>query len=154
MIDPEATRARLAALLAAESTLVLSTAGPAGPAGAPLFYLPEPGLRVVWLSSPRSRHSRNLAADPRAAISVFARTFHWEAIRGAQLDGTAAIVEDATERAALLAAYRARFSLGPSFDAAIEASRVYRFVPRRARLIDNALGFPGRVEIELEPSAA
>ena len=58
---------RLAALIESQSTLVLSTAGADGPHGAPLFYVPDGDLRLCWLSSPRSRHSLDLAAHSEAA---------------------------------------------------------------------------------------
>jgi len=148
MIEESEARRLLGELLERESTLVLSTAGPHG---APLFYVPLPGPALYWLSSSSSRHSRALAGE--VAVSIHASTFRWDEIRGAQLRGEASAVEAPDERAAVLAAYRARFALPASFDAAIERSTLYRFRPRWARYLDNALGFPGRVEIRFEPSA-
>jgi len=149
MIDRAEARRRLAALIESQSTLVLSTAGADGPHGAPLFYVPDGDLRLCWLSSPRSRHSLDLAAHSEAAISIHASTFRWEEIRGAQLRGSVETVEAAEERARILAAYRGRFDLGPSFDQAIARAGLYRFTPAWARLLDNRLGFPGKVEIDL-----
>ena len=149
MIDASEARRRLAALIDSQSTLVLSTAGAGGPAGAPLFYVPCGDLRLCWLSSPRSRHSENLAsANGAAAVSIHAATFRWEEILGAQLTGTVEVVEAQDERARILAAYRERFDLGPSFDRAIGSAALYRFTPTRARLLDNGLGFPGKVELD------
>ena len=146
MIDATEARRRLQALLEEESTLVLCTAGET-PWGAPLFYVPGRDGVLHWLSSPRSRHSLELAVRPEVAVAIHGSTFRWEEIRGAQLEGVAGIVDEPAERARLLAAYRARFDLGPTFEEAIARSVLYRFVPTRARLLDNALGFPGKVEI-------
>jgi uncharacterized protein YhbP (UPF0306 family) len=145
MISEAEARERLQDLIEQESTLVLSTAGADGPSGAPLFFVPGEGGALYWLSSPSSRHSREL--EGQVAVSIHASTFRWEAIRGAQLRGTAAVVEAAEERAALLQVYRRRFGLDESFDPLIARSALYRFTPRWARYLDNGLGFPGRVEI-------
>ena len=149
MLPRDEALRRLQDILEAESTLVLSTAGEDGASGAPLFYVPLPDLRLAWLSSPRSRHAIEGSADPRVAVAIFTKTFRWEAIRGAQLRGRVAPVEAGGEREAILAAYRRRFSLDASFDPVIGASVLYRFEPAQARLLDNQLGFPGRVEIAL-----
>lgn len=146
MIDAAEARRRLRALLEEQTTLVLCTAGEK-PWGAPLFYLPGADGALYWLSSARSRHSVELAGRPEVAVAIHGSTFRWEEIRGAQLEGVAHAVDAPEERARVLAAYRARFDLGPSFEEAIARSVLYRFVPSRARLLDNALGFPGKVEI-------
>lgn len=150
MLSREEALRRLNRVVEGQSTLVLSTAGDEGPSGAPLFYVPLPDLRLAWLSSPRSRHAIHGEADPRAAVSIFAPTFRWEEILGAQLQGRVEVVREEEERAGILAAYERRFGLGASFDGIIAASVLYRFEPTRARLLDNRLGFPGRVEISFE----
>ena len=144
MIDEAEARRRLQRLIEEQSTLVLATTDEEGAHAAPLFYLPGPDATLLWLSSPRSRHAM---ASGEVAVAIHAPTFRWEAIRGAQLRGRVEVVAAGTEREGLLAAYRARFALEDSFEQAIARSCLYRFVPSWARYLDNALGFPGKVEI-------
>ncbi len=151
MISDEDARGRLKDLIERESTLVLSTAGDGGPSGAPLFYVPGEGHTLYWLSSPSSRHSRELGRE--VAVSIPGATVRWDDIRGAQLRGEASVVDDADERARVLRAYRDRFALPGTFDQAIARSALYRFTPHWARYLDNALGFPGKVEIEFRSPA-
>lgn len=139
-------RARLWELLEGESTLALATVVAGRPTVAPLFYVPWGGA-LCWLSSPTSRHSQAVEAQGWAAATVFASTFDWAAIRGAQLEGRVEVV-DGPDRTEVLAAYTARFSLGETFAPTIEGSRLYRLVPTWARLLDNSAGFGGRVEFE------
>lgn len=126
--------------------MVLSTADRSGaPAGAPLFFLASESLTLFWLSAPDSRHSRNLEEQPEAAVSVFAPVHDWREIRGVQMTGYARRAADTS----ILPAYRARFKLGPEFDAAIASSAVWEFRPRWLRFLDNSLGFGFKIELEL-----
>ncbi|WP_433305623.1 pyridoxamine 5'-phosphate oxidase family protein [Actinoplanes sp. CA-030573] len=51
---------------------MLATADDDGrPWATPVFYAPDGERRVVWVSTPDSRHSRNIAARPEVAITVF-----------------------------------------------------------------------------------
>jgi nitroimidazol reductase NimA-like FMN-containing flavoprotein (pyridoxamine 5'-phosphate oxidase superfamily) len=143
------TIAQAAELVAAETTLVLATAGAGGPAAAPLFYWPE-GLALYWLSSPESRHSRNLAGEPRAAVAVYASVRDWRDIRGVQMEGTASPVADSGERERVLAAYRKRFSLDAALDTVIARSVLFVFRPAWVRVVDNSKGFGYRMEATLE----
>ncbi|GAA4212526.1 pyridoxamine 5'-phosphate oxidase family protein [Actinocatenispora rupis] len=59
-------------LLAANRYLVLGTADADGhPWATPVYYAADGTDRVVWVSAPDSRHSRNIAARPEVAITVF-----------------------------------------------------------------------------------
>ncbi|MCW6006497.1 pyridoxamine 5'-phosphate oxidase family protein [Micromonospora sp. CPCC 205371] len=59
-------------LLAEHRYLVLGTADDDGrPWVTPVFYAADGEHRVVWVSAPDSRHSRNIAARPDVAITVF-----------------------------------------------------------------------------------
>jgi len=125
---------RVRALIECESTLVLATAMDDGsPIATPLFYYPDAELNLYWLSSPESRHSRNLSVRRRVAVAVFAAVTDWREIRGVQMEGTASPVCDD----AILAAYRLRFGLGAELDAIIARSTVYVFRPEWWRYIDS-----------------
>ena len=59
-------------LLAQHRYLVLSTAGGDGrPWATPVFYAADGEHRILWVSAPDSRHSRNIAARPDVAVTVF-----------------------------------------------------------------------------------
>jgi uncharacterized protein YhbP (UPF0306 family) len=59
-------------VLAANRYLVLGTVDAAGqPWVTPVFFAPLDADRVCWVSSPDSRHSRNIARRADVAITVF-----------------------------------------------------------------------------------
>jgi nitroimidazol reductase NimA-like FMN-containing flavoprotein (pyridoxamine 5'-phosphate oxidase superfamily) len=100
--DAARDRAALARLFEAESTLALATVDAQGAACiAPLYYVAGDALHLYWLSSPASRHSRNLRAGALAEVTVFHATSDWRAICGAQCRGMVAVVRGARRRALL-----------------------------------------------------
>jgi uncharacterized protein YhbP (UPF0306 family) len=80
MID----RSAIDRVLAANRYLVLGTAdGNGDPWVTPVFFAPIEENRLVWVSSPDSRHSRNIARRAAVAITVFDSTVevgHAEAV--------------------------------------------------------------------------
>ena len=131
--------ARMAALarslLDAAPLCAIATVSPGGRAHVNTAYFAwSPRLDVVWLSEPKARHSRNIAANAGVAIAVFASDQTWgEPDRGIQLFGSAGLTEDAAaEEAARL--YEARF---PAYrPEEVTAYRIYRFRPSRVKLFD------------------
>jgi uncharacterized protein YhbP (UPF0306 family) len=87
-------------------------------------------LRLIWLSEPGSAHSRNLRADPSAAIAVYDSNQTWgKRDRGIQLFGAAAEAAPEAEDV-----YASRF---PDYRASeFPAYRLYELVPRRLKLFD------------------
>jgi hypothetical protein len=68
-------RADVDRLLATNRYLVLGTADADGqPWVSPVFFAPLEPERVCWVSSPDSRHSRNIVSRPALAITVFDST--------------------------------------------------------------------------------
>ncbi|MGA2184063.1 MAG: pyridoxamine 5'-phosphate oxidase family protein [Bryobacteraceae bacterium] len=125
-------------LLERENTLVLATAADDGtPIATPLFYYSDSELNLYWLSSPDSRHSRNLSGRPRVAVAIFAQVTDWKGIRGVQMEGAAEAVTDPATREAILDPYRRRFALGPELDEVIGRSAMYVFRPAWWRYIDS-----------------
>lgn len=91
------------------------------------------GFDIVWLSAPDARHSRNIRANPSAAVAVFRSTQTWGGSdKGIQLFGRA---RELRGRAALDAErlYAARFR---AYDADLSAFRFYRLATRRMKLFD------------------
>jgi uncharacterized protein YhbP (UPF0306 family) len=116
-------------LLGASTLCAISTVGPRGRAYVNTAYFAwAPDLRIIWLSEPRARHSRNLRANRSAAIAVYDSTQAWgKPDRGIQLFGdTRAGGPDAQEL------YAHRFSAY----APRESYRFYELVPSRVKLFD------------------
>jgi uncharacterized protein YhbP (UPF0306 family) len=68
--DDPATIAR--AIVGSNLYLVLGTADEAGvPWASPVYYAHDGFTRFLWVSSPESQHSRNLAARPEVALVIF-----------------------------------------------------------------------------------
>jgi hypothetical protein len=135
-----------------------------GPDGAPqaaaVFYAADEDFNLYFLSSPTSRHSQNLARDPRVAATVHADGQAWQAIRGLQIEGAAQQVEGAGELAHAARVYAGRFEFlkgllgtagnGPvALRGPVASSRFYVLHPTWMRLIDNTQGFGHKEEIDL-----
>jgi uncharacterized protein YhbP (UPF0306 family) len=97
-----------------------------------MYFAWNDGFDVVWISDPQSRHSRNLLANPSAAVTIYDSHQTWgRPDRGIQLFGTAGAVSGSTAEQAE-DAYSARF---PTHDpSAADAYPYYRFRPREVKL--------------------
>lgn len=150
---------RVAALLAAESTLTLAVTGADGaPHAASVFYLPSLGeglrqLDLYWLSSSSSHHSVCLSRNAQAAVALHLPTFRWQEIAGLQMRGVCSTVTG-PERKPVLSRYCERFQLGTIFSLAIRQSTLYRFQPTWMRLTDNRQGFGWKAEFDLSRPTA
>jgi len=143
-------QAAIHAFLAAHSTLTLATVSAGGqPVATDLFFAGDAGLNLYWLSSPTSRHSLNLGRNPKAAVTIHNETWTWTAIAGVQMEGEVVMLPSGTERAAAWELYQARFPFVAEFEAEVTRSALYKFIPRWARLIDNAQGFGHKLELSL-----
>lgn len=152
---------RVRAFLAGHTTMVLATAGADGSWAAAVLYAvadDAEGLGCVFVSSPESRHGRDIGArGPAAAVN--AQHESWRTIRGVQLEGEVTALDGELRLEALLALVERFPWLSDMASSADEqerriaerltASTVYRLAPRRAVLIDNERGFGSREELEL-----
>lgn len=104
-------------LLAEHNYLVLGTVDPAGgPWVTPVFYAADGARRILWVSSPDSRHSRNIAADSAVAITVFDSSAPIGKAEALYFEATAGLVDEPDLPAALEtlnARLPARQHLGP-----------------------------------------
>ena len=78
------------AYLSERYVMALATDGPEGLWVASVYFaggLTGNEVRLYFLSSPGSRHSRNLAENPRVAAAINEDQHDWQAIRGLQLEG-------------------------------------------------------------------
>ena len=143
--------------LEAHTTLTLATTGPGGPWAAALFYVND-AFDLYWLSDPGTRHSVDLALDPRVAVAIQEDYRDWRVIQGLQMEGTARELGPLAQAARPMELYAAKYpflgdwrNLPPALAKALGPARVYRFTPHRALFIDNTKGLGTRQEIALAP---
>ncbi len=148
-------RADVRGFLHTHHVATLATLAADGPWAAAVFYVND-GPDLYFLSSPNSRHCRNLEQDARAAATIQADTGDWREIKGVQLEGRVSLLAG-VEEARARRLYAEKFSLigdlarAPSaIVAALARVRWYRLAPTRLFFIDNAAGFGRRDEITLD----
>jgi len=161
MSDPAGACQRLRALLASHRVMTLASLGAQGPWAAAVFYAEIFGddrLRLVFVSSPSSRHVAELEADSRAAASIHGEPDDWRAIRGVQVAGRVRALDGAALPAARQA-YASKFPhIGDPARAPEPIARAFAHVRwfalhvERAFLTDNAISFGQRAELAF-PSA-
>jgi uncharacterized protein YhbP (UPF0306 family) len=144
-------RDKALAYLAAHNVMTLATVGADGPWSAAVFYTSEE-FTLYFVSSPSSRHARDLARDARVAAAIHEDYRDWRAIQGIQLAGRVERLEGESREAAL-ACYRGKFPFlnrvtGPVL-AALGRAACYRLTPSELHWIDNATGFGARTQIHL-----
>ncbi len=134
----------------------LATSGPAGPHAVSLMVAHDTDLALYWVSDPASDHSRQLADSPSCAMTMARQFDDFQAIRGLQMTGHAAMVDGEANRGAALDllgtryAFLKLFQSGPAhLTARFAKIAVYRFRPIRIVLIDNAKGFGHKDILEL-----
>lgn len=140
-------REKALAYLAAHNVMTLATQSVWAAA---VFYASE-GFDLYFVSSPNSRHARDLAADPRVAAAIHEDYRDWRAIQGIQLSGAAERLEGAAREAAL-ACYRQKFSFLKIETALLEVvgkTACYRVTPTEMHFVDNRAGFGRRTPIHL-----
>jgi uncharacterized protein YhbP (UPF0306 family) len=90
MVDMAVLRERIAAFLAAHTTLTLATIGADGaPAAAAVFYAHDDALNLYFLSEERTQHGQNLLDNARVAGAIQADGQDWRTIQGVQVRGRA-----------------------------------------------------------------
>ena len=135
--------------LAAHSTLTLSTINVDGkPLSCPLFFASDDDT-LIFFSSPKSRHSLNVAENSKAAVTVHNETWNWEEIAGVQMEGEVHLIPISPAREHAWEIYKEKFPFVIEFEAEVSRSELYRFVPKWIRLIDNSVSFGYREEIHL-----
>jgi uncharacterized protein YhbP (UPF0306 family) len=135
--------------LAQHSTLNLATLNAAGrPESAPLFFAADEGS-LIWISGSHSRHSRNLAANNQAAVTIHNQVWAWQEIAGLQMEGEVNLVPAGPGRDRAWQVYRAKFPFVDEFQDDVSTSEFYRFTPRWVRLIDNRVAFGYKEEARL-----
>jgi nitroimidazol reductase NimA-like FMN-containing flavoprotein (pyridoxamine 5'-phosphate oxidase superfamily) len=83
---------RILNLFSSQNMCVLATGGPAGPLATPVRYF-HLDFAVMFTAAAGSPKMRNIAADPRVSIGIFAPLVGQASSRGAQLFGHARVLE-------------------------------------------------------------
>lgn len=147
-------------LLVERATMALATREAEGVWVASVYFAGD-SRRLFFLSSPATRHGRNLAADPRVAVAINADEHDWQAIRGVQLDGRCEAVVDGLELLAAWRSYVAKFRFVPALLrrareypgslGGLLRARMYAVRPEHLYYLDNRLGFGERREVNPHP---
>lgn len=147
-------RKKTLAYLADHNVMTLATSGPEGLWAAAVFYVND-GFTLYFLSAPTTRHSQNIAAQPKIAATIQEDYKDWPEIKGIQLEGKAQQIKG-REQAAAIVRYGQKFPIvGNLTKAPAEIARAmskigwYKVVPERLYFIDNSLGLGHRDEVVL-----
>jgi nitroimidazol reductase NimA-like FMN-containing flavoprotein (pyridoxamine 5'-phosphate oxidase superfamily) len=90
-LDRPRLEERILNLLSSQNMCVLATIGPDGPLATPVRYY-HLDFALIFTAAASSPKMRNIAADPRVSIGVFAPLVGQASSRGAQLFGHAAVL--------------------------------------------------------------
>ena len=130
------------ALLEETSTVILATRSADGtPRATPVYFAVDAGLRLIFLSDPKSLHAENCAREPRASVALYADEPDWRKLRGVQMQGSVERLSGEAAEAAGRAVYAGRFPFIGQLAEALAVSAAYAFTPAWIRLIDNRRGF-------------
>ena len=152
-------RERVQTYLREHHVMTLACHGAEGVWAAAVFYAND-GYTIYFLSSPGSRHCRNLAANPRASATVHEDYADWREIKGVQMEGIASVLageEEETARRLYGAKFPVVGKLAQAPAAIVKALakvRWYKLIPDRLYFIDNSTGFGQREEIDLRQAGA
>lgn len=145
---------KLECFLQEHHVATLATAADDNIWAAAVFYVSE-GSTLYFLSSPASRHCKNLTSNARIALTIQKDYDDWPAIRGIQLEGLAGEVIGA-EAELVRSLYAQKFPLidktskAPApLAQALSKVRWYKVVPTKLYFIDNTVGFGHRDELVL-----
>lgn len=126
--------------------LCLSTAGSEGAHAAPVFFALRPTpLELIFLSAPHTRHMDEIESDPRVAAGIYEASQGIGQIRGVQLWGRAFIPKDPTPYSKI---YFKSFPHARIYHIAHPGHLFGVVKVRKARFIDNRLGFGSKQEFE------
>ena len=160
MATDAALRRRIAEFFECHNTLSLATTNVDQPWAASVFFAADEFFNLYFLSGENSRHSRNIARNSGASVTVNKDHSDWFSITGLQIEGCVSI-SPAQERERVLSLYLSKFTNlsllrdSPSNEQErliidrLVASDFYRLKPHKIRLIDNSRGFGFKTEISM-----
>jgi len=150
----DALSMRVLRYLQDHNVATLATCDSGNPWSAALYYASDEYI-LYFLSSPTSRHCRDLDQNPHVAVTIQEDYSDWLEIKGIQIEGIASEISGIEEE-------KARRLYGQKFPVVGMLSRApsavvkalakvswYKIVPQRLYFIDNSLGLGNRDEINL-----
>jgi len=136
--------------------MTLATCADGLPWASDVYFVAD-GWKLIFFSSPTSRHCRNLAANAACAATIHPVVASWRDIHGLQLEGRVEPVAGITAMARATAVYCAKFPFAKALleapgETAAKMARVrpHVFMPEAVRLTDNRQGFGTRVLLRLQ----
>lgn len=151
-------KAEALAYIRSHHVMILATTGRGGPWATAVFYVSR-GPLLYFLSSPGSRHGKNLRDTPLTGIAINECPSHWRDVRGVQMEAEIGVVSEVREQAQVRALFRRHFPFlrkprgqGGNSDLyrKFQIATAYRVRPRRVWFLDNRAGFAHRVAIRLD----
>lgn len=150
----DALSMRVLRYLQDHNVATLAACDSGNPWAAALFYASDEFI-LYFLSSPTSRHCRDLDQNPHVAVTIQENYSDWLEIKGIQIEGIASEISGIEEEKARRL-YGQKFpvigmlSKAPSAVVkALAKVRWYKIVPQRLYFIDNSLGLGNRDEVNL-----
>ncbi len=135
-------RSKIADFFALRVSMTVATTSPHGaPRAADVYFVSDENLNLYFYSDPASRHGRNIPRDSRVAATVRYESMDWHEIKGVQIEGTAARVDDPAEREKAWRLMCEKFPFYESFTDVVAHLEMYRITPQRIRWIDNSQSF-------------
>jgi uncharacterized protein len=116
------------------------------PHAATVYFVCDDRLTLFFVSAPYSQHSRDLAQNSSAAITLYPPAHSWQEIRGLQMRGQATEVDSATQVVVAWARYLAKFPYVKGLESEVLKNRWYAFSPEWVRWIDNRIRFGHKQE--------
>lgn len=144
-------RLKIAGFFAHRISMAVATTSPHGsPRAADVYFVSDDNLNLYFYSDPASRHSRNIMREPRVAVAVQVESMDWHEIKGVQIEGVAARVDDPAERERAWRLICAKFPFYESFTDVVAHLEIYRVTPKWIRWLDNSQSFGYHEEYKLD----
>lgn len=133
----------------------LATIGNDGLWNTAVFYASN-AWELYFVSSPDTRHCRNITDNPQVAVTIQEDYDNWKSIKGIQVQAKVEKVEEG-EIPGVIDLYKKKFSffndatqMVEKITRALEKSSWYRVVPSTVYFVNNEKGFGNRTEIDIK----
>ncbi|MBI1956555.1 MAG: pyridoxamine 5'-phosphate oxidase family protein [Acidobacteria bacterium] len=157
-MDPDRLRRDILKYLKTHNVMTISSCHKNVPWAAAVFYASD-GFDLYFFSNPRSRHGKNMAANPVVSAAIHEDYRDWQEIRGIQLEGRAELLRSPKLQARFWEVYSRKFPFVKEFLRQGQATaelrsklsriRLYRIVPTAVWYLDNRRGFGHREKLDL-----
>jgi hypothetical protein len=158
-MDSDALGATILNYLERHNAMSLATVEGDLPHAASVFYVSR-GYDLFFISSPDSRHGRNLMTSSHVSATINEDYANWGDIKGLQLKGQVEQIGSLADNNEIADEFTAKFSdvsdffkspdeLPEALADKVRKVRFYKFRPSKIFYIDNSLSFGHRQEMEI-----